>query len=536
VATPGPVPVAGEHPADDGQEQCAPDERPLPVPDDLLHGPDGLYHGPDALALDMGRVQDQPVPEGEGESLRDTALRGGSYLVGRELVGMAIRILGVVVVTRLIGPRDFGIYSGAAAFIVVAVTMAQMGMEVYLIRQPEEPTTGTYNSVFTFVLTLSAITVVVALILSAVIEHVHPAAAADVRVFRVLLISVPLNALWAPAQAKIERSLGFRKLALLELGGDALLYGTAVPLAVLGWGPYALVVGIITWQAWLLVGSYRMARMVPRLKRPNAMWSEFLRHGLTYSSSSWVITVSGLANPIVVGRYFGATGVGYVALASRLVDTVGFAQRATWRLGLVALAKVQSDAARVRRGIEEGMVLQVLTVAIPMTVISVLGRFLIPFVFGHRWLPSLSVVALLGTAAVLNGPLTLQMALLYTRAKNRPIVIGAVSSAVVLYVTAVLLVPVVGINGYGVAVIMSTIGWAVVYLKAREIQDFNAFVPVPWMIAFVPAILFPLGVWPENIVQLVPLLIPVLVPSMRTQLVAYAALVLTNVRKISGAR
>src|SRR5664280_3870639 len=65
---------------------------------------------------------------------------------------------------------------------------------------------------------------------------------------------------------------------------------------------------------------------------------------ITQCKESW--------NPIVVGRYFGATGVGYVALASRLVDTIGFAQRATWRLGLVVLAKVQSDAARVRRGIE----------------------------------------------------------------------------------------------------------------------------------------------------------------------------------------
>jgi len=292
-----PLPEALEQPADDGQEHRAPDERPVPVPDDLLHGSDGLYHGPDALALDMGRAQDQSVPDGEGETLRDTALRGGSYLVGRELVGMVIRILGVVVVTRLIGPRDFGIYSGAAAFIVVAVTMAQMGMEVYLIRQPEEPTIDTYNAVFTFVLTLSAMSVVFALVLSAIVEHIHPSAAAGVRVFRVLLISIPLNALWAPAQARIERSLGFRKLALLELGGDALLYGTAVPLAVLGWGPYSLVVGIIVWQSWLLVGSYRMARMVPRVTWPNAMWSDFLRHGLTYSSSSWVITVSGLANP-----------------------------------------------------------------------------------------------------------------------------------------------------------------------------------------------------------------------------------------------
>src|SRR6185437_11831333 len=53
---------------------------------------------------------------------------------------------------------------------------------------------------------------------------------------RILLLSIPLNVLWAPAQAFIERSFAYRRMGLLELGGDVVLYVVAVPAAIGGAG------------------------------------------------------------------------------------------------------------------------------------------------------------------------------------------------------------------------------------------------------------------------------------------------------------
>ena len=475
---------------------------------------------------------DQTPPGGEDNAnLRDRTLHGGAYLAARELVGMVVRVLGVVVVTREIGPHAYGVYAGAAAFIIVVGTVAQMGMEVYLIRQPEEPELRTYEEVFTFLLVLAFVAVAVSLGLSQVVAHLRPSAAEGIRVFRLLLISVPLNVLWAPAQARIERAFGFRRMAWLELGGDAVLYAVAVPLAVAGWGPYSLAVGMIVWQAWLLVGSYWMAHMVPRLRRPTAIWSDFLRHGIAFSMNSWVDAVAGLANPIVVGHFFGATGVGYVALATRLVDTLGFAQRATWRLGLVALSKVQAEGHRARRGVEEGMVLQVLAVAVPVAGVAVVGRWLIPFVFGAQWLPAVGVFALLGAARILNAPLTVQMALLFSRGRNQVVVVAGVLSAILVFGAAYLLVPPLGIDGYGVAAIVATAGWLLVYRQAMRIQSFDPYRPVPWLVALVPPVLSPLLPWPANLVPLASLALLAVVPEMRNQLRAYAGLVLGRVRR-----
>lgn len=242
--------------------------------------------------------------------------------------------------------------------------------------------------------------------------------------------------------------------------------------------------------------------------------------------------VSGLANPIIVGRFFGATGVGYVALATRLVDTLAFAQRATWRLGLVALSRVQSEGDRVRRGIEEGMVLQVLTVAVPMASVAIFGRWLIPMVFGPSWMPAVSVFALLGAASVLNAPLTVQMALLFSRGRNQAVAVGDILNTLIVFGAAFWLVPLLGIDGYGVATIVSTVAWLVVYRQARRIERFNPYRPIPWIAALVPPVLSPLLPWPANLILLAPLLLVFVVRDMRIQFRSYAGLVLTLVRRL----
>lgn len=515
----------------DAKTQLSDSAARFPVPDDISISMGATFPGPVDLMTPASPPEEEPALDGrEVDALRRTTLKGGAYLAVREMVGMGIRFLGVVIVTRQIGPHAFGTYSGAAAFIAVAVLLSQMGMEIYLIRQPKEPSKRDYDEVFTFIAALSAIVVLAFLGLSVLYVHIRPSAGSSINVFRLLLISVPLNALWAPAQARIERSFGFRNMAILELGGDVTLYLVAASLALFGWGAYSLVVAVIAWQAWILVGSYRMARMFPRLRLPNRHWRNFMKHGAAYSSSSVGGMFANLTNPIVVGRSFGATGVGYVALASRLVDTVAFAQRATWRLGLVALSKVQSDPERTRRGIEEGMVLQVLMVSIPMCAVAVTGRFLIPLIFGPSWHPVLGVFALLGVASILNAPLTVQMALLYSRARNQPVVLASLLNLALLFGSAWVLVPMMGINGYGVAMIIGTLGWIVLYVQARRIQDFNSLLPLPWLAIFVPVMFFPLAPMPEAVLFLLPLVPLVAVRHLRDQLVGYIRLMADRVR------
>jgi O-antigen/teichoic acid export membrane protein len=428
---------------------------------------------------------------------------------------MFIRLAGVVVTVRLIGPDHYGIYAAAAAFTLVVTTVAQMGAEVFLIRMPEKPSREQYDQVFTFlVMTSIASTVIAEGATFAIGGLLRPTGV--LFPLQILLLSIPINVLWAPAQARIERTFGYQKMGFLEVGGDLALYGTAVPLACLGAGAWSLIAGYFAWQAWLLVGSYALSGLRPRLRWSATTSRELTRYGFSYSMTSWIQRLGGLVNPLVVGGFFGAAGVGYVAFAQRLVDTIGFANRGAYRLGLVAMSRVPDhEKGRIRRALEEGSELQLVALGVPLAAFGVIAPRVIPLLFGSQWDSSIRLYSLLALASLLGASGLMQTTFLLSRGRNTTVAYTAAVAAVILAATAVPLVHHFGINGFGYATLL-----ALAYLLVLD-RIVRKSVPVSYgryatlTIAMAPLVAFPLLSFPLSLVMFAPAVAFVLVPTTR---------------------
>ena len=436
-------------------------------------------------------------------SLRQRALRGGAFMVGREGIGVAIRFVGLTLVVRLIGPASYGVYAAAAAFVAVAALSAQGGAEVFLIRQRTEPSSDLYAQAFTYLLVASVVVTAVSIGLSFAAKVVVRSEA-DLDVFRVLVLSVPVNVLWAPAQAAIERRMNFAQIGTIEAIGDFVLYAVAVPLAFAHSGPWCLVAGFIAWQTWLLVASWAVSGLKPRLRWSSATSSQLVLHGTSYAASSWIDSVGALVVPVVVGSYAGAAGIGLVSFANRIVDTASFAQRSGWRVGIVSMSQV-SDNERLRRGLEEGALLQFLVLALPFTAIAVAARGMVPVLFGHQWSPAVAVMALLGLSAVLRAPIIIQTTLLYAKGRNNPVILATTIRVCAVAAASVLLVPSVGIVGYGIASLLAPV--SVLYtdvIVRRHLVRFSYRALVPFVLGLVPIMTIPLVPLPWSLLMFAP--------------------------------
>lgn len=466
----------------------------------------------------------------EGPSLGQLAVRGGGYLIGREAVGMVVRLVGVVVVVRLVGPSQFGIYSAAAAFSLFAASFAQMGLEVYLIRLGAALRPRHFDQAFSLLLVSSlAVTGVAEGLTFALGGLLRPVGVLDP--LRVLLLCTPINVLWAPAQAAIERRFNYRVMGLIELGGDIVLYATAIPIALAHHGAWSLVIGFFAWQSWLFVTS-----MIAAGHRPRWDWSwqevrAFGRHGLGFSSSDWLRRAGDLVNPLVVGTFFGATGVGYVAFSLRLVDTVGFAKRSAYRLGLVAMSRVDGDdTSRLRYSIEEGSLLQFLALAGPFAGFGVLARWIVPVAFGHSWTHALPVYSLLALTTVLGACGFVQSTFMYSRGRNVLVAVTVAARDVVLAVAAVVLVKAMGLDGFGVASLAALASLVVMDRALRRMFSFSYAKVARWVVVFGPPILFPMVPLPWAFLLLAPSAL-VALPANRAEVARLYLLVRTAVSK-----
>lgn len=374
--------------------------------------------------------------------------------MARQIVGMVVKLAGILVVTRLIGPDAYGLFAAVAAVTTVASTVAIFGIDVHLVRAPAGP--AAENTAFTVLLgssiTLGLLAAAGAPLLGSWLRD--DALVAPMRAVAVLL---PVMVAVVPARARLERELRFGAVAGAELAADAVVYAVSIPLAIAGAGVWAPVGGLAARHVVLAGVTLTLAGagLRPRLDRVEL--GALARFGSGYSAGKWLSLVGQLANPIVVGRLVGPVGVGQVALATRIIEQLGAVKQATMRLATAALAKLDDDRDRLRAAHREGVLVQVIG-AVPLYAVAAFAApWVVPAAFGSDWEPAAGLIGLLAIAASIGTLFNLGPPMLRVRGRNGPVVrLRALQVAALLGTTA-LTIPSLGVIGYGLARLARTI-------------------------------------------------------------------------------
>lgn len=485
----------------------------------------------------LGLPGEPDAPDGApqaGAGLRQRSVQGALWLAARDGTGTLVRLGGVLLLTVMLGPTGFGIYTGGVAIVSFVATLAQLSVEVYLIKHDGPLDRTQLGTAYACLLLTSAVTVggALALLLGLSAAGVHLPDRTVLSTLLVLLASVPANVLWAPAQAQLERRYAFRQLGAVELAGDVVLYGTALTLVKAGAGPVGAAVGYLLWQIWVLVASHVAARAWPVLVRDRAALRAMLRFGLVATGAGLLQRGRELINPLVVGPMLGAAAVGQVSLAIRIVETLSIVSRTTLRLSYITLAAVRDDRGRTRQVLAEGGSLAVAGLAAPLCAACLLGPWALPLLFGQEWRPSVDVLSLLAVAAAGGAVSLLPASLLVVQGAQGRVTVASAVRLAVQVCAALVLLPLVGLTGYGLAAVVSLLGDLLVL---RAVAQREGGLPLAgqlvWGVALVPLALAPLVPLPVLPLLALPLLVLGVLPRSRAQLVATPQMLLAAVRR-----
>lgn len=402
------------------------------------------------------------------QSLRQRVLRGGAYLAARQGAGTLINIAGVLLLTRVIGPAQFGLYAAAVGVFAAVQLAAQFGMNVYLVRHPEEPAPALYDQSALMLLVSGILFAAAGIALAPVVEHTTRldgvgifAAAAFAALPVVNLTLVPM--------ARLERALEYRSVTWVELTAQLAFFVVGVPLAFAGWGAWAPLLG---WWAQHLVNFalyHRIARYRPHWHFDRAVARDILRYGVSYSASLWLWHLRRLVNPFVVGRFLGAEAVAFVAVATQIVTNLSFVANATWRLATSALARIQHDAQRMAGAIGEGMPLQVVAVAPFLVAFGFVAPWIVPALLGEEWSTIVAIYPFIAAAWVTIAAFNLHCSALYVLAQNARISVYHAAHSVLLLGASLVLVPRYGLIGYGYAELVNLASFGVLHVITTRV-------------------------------------------------------------------
>lgn len=419
-------------------------------------------------------VEESPRPEPTDAEptgpLARTAAYGTLWMTAQK---WAVRVGGLVtvaVLTRLLDPSQFGVVAAASAVTPLVLVLSDLGFSTYIV-QAEKVDDVSLSTGFWF-------TMGGALLLSGALVGGAPLIAdifdipASTDVLRALSLSVLLVIGMSVPVGLLRRRLEFRRLAVQSVVSAAVGQVAAIALAFAGAGAWALVAQLVLTQLVGFVMAWHAAAWRPRFQFSRRDLGEMGRFGVKVVSVELIATTRGLAETAVVSNVLGATALGYLSIAQRLIQVAQDLGASTLvQVSTVVFAKVRDDLGRIRSAYVRAQQVSYAVIAPIMTFIAVAGSVVVPVIFGEQWLPAVPVTQALAVAAILTLGAGLDNGLFYGMGHpGRWLAYAAVTDAVTLATTVVVArhgLLAVGVGFVGVAFTATVVRW---FLVGRELE------------------------------------------------------------------
>lgn len=395
-------------------------------------------------------------------SMRFLTSRGGLYLGIRYGMGVLVSFANMLVMTRWIGPHGYGLFVTAMGLTSFLASLTRGGIDTYLVRAEAPPDRRTYDVAATLIGLLSLMLICLGAAITPLLctwyrtREFVPAYVAT-------LFTIPLAGLAGAPTARLERSLNFRAVASIELGGQLLALFLSILLAWRGFGLWAPVAGLLAWQAWAAVGAMRTAKLWPRLAFDREQAKSMLSFGIGYSASLRVWQLRTLVNPLVVGRFAGAEGVAYVGLAIRIAEGLGFVRAAAGRLAIATLSRLRHDVSKLRVALERALEIQVFALGPLLCLFAAAAPIIVPRILGPRWMPAMRVFPFVAAGVLVNSLYNLQASALFVVGRQWTVLRGYMLHVCILLAASVTFAPYLGIAGYGCAELAACVAYRILH-------------------------------------------------------------------------
>ena len=338
-----------------------------------------------------------PSPEGLGQR----AAAGAVWMTAQKWVTRLTGVATIAILTRILSPADFGVVAAASTILPLVYLLSDLGFSSYIV-QVAKTEDRMLSTSFWFSAIIGVLLCLVLLTSAPLIALIFKLPAL-VPVLRVMTASVGLAALGSVPTALLKRKMAFRALALQ--GSAAALVGqvVAVVATVSGSGVWALVAQTVVAQAVTTGAAWVNAGWRPSWAFSRVQFKDMVNFGGQVVGVDLIAFARTWAETAIVASALGAVGLGYLAIAQRLIAVVqDVGAVALVQVSTVTFAKVRETSERLRNAYLRALTVAYAAVAPLLTFVAVAAGQIVPLLFGSQWGSSVAVAQGLAVAAILT--------------------------------------------------------------------------------------------------------------------------------------
>ncbi|MBK8554774.1 MAG: MOP flippase family protein [Lewinellaceae bacterium] len=317
---------------------------------------------------------------------KDKAIKGVRWTTVSAGTLAAGGLIQTWLLTHLLKPSDFGAMEVVSIALGLSIQLVDMGFSNAIIR--EQDTTQEQLS------SLYWLNVAMSWLMGALVWFLAPAIARFFHIndldnmLRWIVPAFLLSGLAMQYQAILQKSLLFKRLAIIEVISFVIGFATAIVMAFRDFGAYALVGGAL---AKTVVSTLSIIWIGRSLHRPKLYFSKaavapFMNFGMYQMMEKLIGYIAINLDSILIGRWMGAETLGVYGVMRRLLIQPWYViNPIVTKVTYPVMAKVQKEQARFKN-IALRSVHLVAAINIPIYLACAIGAALIiPVFFDARW-------------------------------------------------------------------------------------------------------------------------------------------------------
>ena len=318
------------------------------------------------------------------ESLRNKTIKGVIWSSIERFSVQGVQFLVLLIIARILDPKDFGLVGMLAIFLAVAQTLIDSGFSQALIRK-QDRTEVDNSTVFYF-------NIVVSVFLYLLLYWAAPWVADFYNepqlcnLMRVLCLVVVINSFAVVQRAIYSASIDFKTQAKASFIAAIISGGVGIILAILDYGVWTLV-----WQQLLNAGINTILLWILSSWHPRWMYSwksfrELFSFGSKLLASALLDTTYNNMYTLIIGKVFNATNLGYYYQADRFTqlpssNITGILQRVTYPV----LCSIQDDDERLRADYRKLLRMSAFIIFPLMSLLAGVSNPLVTLILGKKW-------------------------------------------------------------------------------------------------------------------------------------------------------
>ena len=308
-----------------------------------------------------------------------------------------LTFLVLAILSRLLTPNDFGLVGIAWILIELATRFGQTGIGHALIQR-HELTDRHLEIGFTLSTVLGGAIAGSIWLFAPRFGHLFDEPTVS-SLLRVLSVTLVIGGVGVVPEHLLRRNLRFKELMVADLLSYLAGYGlTATVLAFQGFGAWALVLGEIVRVLIRTVTTSLYFPPSPRLRPAVREATDLISRGAGYSLTQVFDFIVRTGGYFVVGRWLGATALGYYTRADRLASLpLQYLGGNLFEVIFPAMARRQQRGDLVRAAYLHGVEMLALAVLPVSALVLLCAPGIVAVVLGRQWdetIPVLRILAL----------------------------------------------------------------------------------------------------------------------------------------------